>query len=320
MACEPQYFMWRRLLAAAASVVLAILLTGCATRPPAGSPTDDERPPFLALSVTRQPSADFTDVSPVASVRTKENQVFAGLHRFEAGNGTLDLGLDYQYTRYVYDGIDGRNRDLHRFQVPLRYRRMFGDWAIDGNVAPGLSTSSNVLNAFFDEIGDDDFFATLRLEGRRRIRSNNWVLGIAYDRSFGRPMAYPIAGIEWSPNDALDIRLAFPDPGFEYRRSDRQSLSGRLFPAGHQWHVVTDDFSSDFDYRVEGLRAQLSWSVRLWRAFTFDISGGYEFGRKHALTDDRGVRVESGVDDQWLLLLGLRAGPAPIPYTHGSQL
>ena len=313
--------MCRRLLAAATPIVLTIALSGCAfTRTSADSSAGDERPPFLALSVTRQPSADFSDVSPVASVKTKENQVFAGLYRFEGGNGTLDLGLDYQYTRYVYDGIDGRNRDLHRFQFPLRYRRKLGEWAIDGNIAPGLSTSSNVLKEFFDEISSDDLFTTLRLEGRRETRSNNWVLGIAYDRSFGRPMVYPIAGIELSPSDALDIRLAFPDPGFQYRWSDRQSLSGRVFPAGHQWHVMTDDFSSEFDYRVEGIRAQLGWSIGLWKALTLDISGGYEFGRKHYLTDDLGVRIQSDVEDQWLLLLGLRVGPAPLPYTHGGQL
>jgi hypothetical protein len=193
-------------------------------------------------------------------------------------------------------------------------------WKIDGNIAPGISTSSNVLKEFFDEVSGDDLFATARLEGRRESGSHNWVAGLAYDRTFGRPLVYPIAGIELSPTDELDIRLAFPDPGFRYRWSDRQSLSGRLFPAGHQWHVMTDDFSAEFDYRVEGFRAQLGWSIRLWKAVTLDISGGYEFGRKHYLTDDLGERIESDVDDQWLFLFGLRAGPAPLPYTHGSQL
>jgi non-ribosomal peptide synthetase component F len=43
-------------------------------------------------------------------------------------------------------------------------------------------------------------------------------------------------------------------------------------------------------------------------------------GDRLYLTGDLGVRIESGVDDQWLFLLGLRAGPAPLLYTHGSQL
>ena len=300
---------------------LAAALSGCATggQPPA-SATETARPPFLALSVTHQPSADFADTTASASVRTKENQVYAGLYHWETGIGTLDLGLDYQYTRYVYDGIDGRNRDLHRFQFPLRFQGELSGWAIDASIAPGISTSSNVLKEFFDQVSGDDLFATARIEGRRGSSTRNWVLGLAYDRAFGKPQVYPIAGIEYSPSEAIDLRLAFPDPGFRYRWSDRQSLSGRLFPSGHQWHVMTDDFSSEFDYRVEGVRAQLGWSIRLWKQVTLDVSGGYEFARKHYLTDDLGVRIESDVDDQWLFLLGLRAGPAPLPYTHGGQL
>ena len=305
-------------------IVLAVLVTaleGCASINRPADPLDEKgRPPFLSVSITRQPAADFSATAAAASVRTKENQVSAGFTRFDAGEGTLDLGVDYQYTRYVYDGIDGRNRDLHRFQFPLTYRNTHSGWEIDSSVAPGISTSSNVLKEFFDAISSDDLFATARFEARRGAPSRNWVLGVAYDRRFGEPRVYPIAGIEFSPGDALDLRLAFPDSAFRYRWSDRQSLSGRVFPAGHQWHVMTDDFSAGFDYRVEGFRAQLGWSIRLWKTITLDISGGYEFGRRHYLTDDRGVRVESGVDDQWVVLLGLRAGPAPLPYTHGGQL
>ena len=313
--------MQRGLFSAITLAVLAAALPGCASTDQAGDSSIEEgRPPFLALSITRQPPADFSETNATASVRTKENQVYAGLWRTAAGNGTLDVEFDYQYTRYVYDGIDGRNRDLHRFQFPLRYRGTLSGWTLDANVAPGISTSSNVLKEFFDAISSDDLFGTARLEGRRDWGSHNWVVGVAYDRTFGKPRLYPVAGVELSPSESFDLRLAFPDPGFEYRFSHKQSLSGRLFPAGHQWHVMTDDFSAEFDYGVEGVRAQLGWSIRVWKQVTLDISGGYEFGRKHYLTDDLGVRIESEVEDQWLFLFGLRAGPAPVPYTHGSQL
>jgi hypothetical protein len=310
-----------RFLAAIGLAVLVAAEAGCmASAPLSDPPVFDDKPPFLALSIARQPSADFAGAPSAASVRTKENQVYAGLYRFEAGNGTLDFGLDYQYTRYVYDGIDGRNRDLHRFEFPLRYRGALSGWRINGSIAPGLSTSSNVLKEFFDRISRDDLLVTARVEGRREWRSGNWVIGAAYNRAFGKPLLYPIAGIEFSPNEALDVRLAFPDSSFEYRISAGRSLSGRLFPAGHQWHVMTDDFDAEFDYRVEGIRAQVGCSIRLWKQVTLDFGGGYEFARKHFLTDDRGVRIESEVDDQWLFLFGVRAGAAPLPYTHGSQL
>ena len=313
--------MQNRLPASILSAALVAVLAGCAsTSRLADSAEEQGHPPFLALSITRQPAADFSDTPAPATVLTRENQVFAGFHRFDTGGGTLDVGLDYQYTRYVYDGIDGRNRDLHRFQFPFRYRGRLGGWKIDTTVAPGISTSSNVLKEFFDEVSGDDLFAAARVEARSEPGSRNWVIGFAYDRAFGRPLVYPVAGIELSPTDALDVRLAFPDTGFEYRWSDMQSLSGRLFPAGHRWHVMTDDFSAGFDYRVEGIRAQLGWSLRLWKDIRLDISGGYEFGRKHYLTDDLGVRIESDVDPQWLFLVGLRSASAPRLYTHGSQL
>jgi hypothetical protein len=131
-----------RFLAAIGLAVLVAAEAGCmASAPLSDPPVFDDKPPFLALSIARQPSADFAGAPSAASVRTKENQVYAGLYRFEAGNGTLDFGLDYQYTRYVYDGIDGRNRDLHRFEFPLRYRGALSGWRINGSIAPGLSTS-----------------------------------------------------------------------------------------------------------------------------------------------------------------------------------
>jgi opacity protein-like surface antigen len=149
--------MQRRFLAAITLAVVATAQAGCAsTSQPAELSAGEGRPPFLALSITRQPPADFASTPAPAAVRTKENQVFAGFHRFNVGDGTLDLGLDYQYSRYVYDGIDGRNRDLHRFQFPLRYQGAVSGWKIDGNIAPGISTSSNVLKEFFDRISGDD--------------------------------------------------------------------------------------------------------------------------------------------------------------------
>jgi hypothetical protein len=113
--------MLRRLRAGLLLAVLATAQSSCVSgSPSANASMDDGRPPFLAVSITHQPSADFSSAPAAASVRTKENQVSAGFYRFESGNGTLDVGFDYQYTRYVYDGIDGRNRDLHRFQFPFR--------------------------------------------------------------------------------------------------------------------------------------------------------------------------------------------------------
>ena len=232
----------------------------------------------------------------------------------------LDVAIDYQYTRYEYEGIDGRNRDLHRLQVPVHFSRALKQWRFEGYVAPGVSTSSNVFKDLFNRGSSDDLFVSARLEWHREFAARNWIVGLAYDRLFGEPTLYPVVGVELSPSPDLHLRLAFPDPALRYRFSDRITLLGRLFPAGHEWHVVSDDFTSEFDYHVEAFRAQTSLNVQAWRALSIDMALGYEFGREHRFTDDTGTRIESRIDDQWFFALGFRLGSAELPYTHGGHL
>ncbi len=280
----------------------------------------DDAGRFLALLFARAPAADFRNTGSTADLTVKENQVHGGLFRSSLGETTLKGGVDYQYTRYEYEGIAGRNRDLHRLQIPLHFSRASALWRLDGYVAPGVSTSSNVLKDLFNRGSRDDLYVSARFEGQRKAQARTWIVGLAHDRLFGEPTLYPVFGVEFSPRPALDVRIAFPDPAIRYRVSDRMTLLGRLFPAGHEWHVVSDDFASEFDYRVEAYRAQTSLNIRAWKALSVDFALGYEFGREHHFTDDAGTRIESRVDDQWSVALGFRVGPAVLPYAHGGHL
>ena len=304
---------------------LAPLVFVCnAIGPTAGHAQDDaigdSAGPFLAVIATRSPAADFRDLVEAADVTVTEQQVHTGALQFSIGRTTFEAGIDYQYTRYEYEGIAGRDRDLHRLQIPVHFSRALDSWRLEGYVAPGVSTSSNVFKDLFNRGSGDDVLVNVRLEGQRESAGRNWIVGLAYDRLFGEPTLYPVLGVEWSPRKALDIRLAFPDPAIRYRLSDRLTLLGRLFPAGHEWRVTSDDFSNEFDYRVEAYRAQSSLAMRAWKALTVDLAVGYEFGREHQFNDDTDTRIESRVDDQWFVALGFRLGPAVLPYTHGGHL
>ncbi len=285
----------------------------------AAQAADPEDNLFAAVSFARLPSADFQNVAG-ADVLGKEHQLNLGGLGFSLGRVALSAGLDYQYTRYEFDGITGRDRDLHRLQVPFDFSVAVADWQLAGYVAPGVSTSSNVFKDLFDRGSSDDLLVSARVEGRRVIDGRNWFLGLAYDRLFGEPTLYPVLGAEFSPTAKLNLRLAFPDPAFRYQLSERLALHGRLFPAGHEWHVVSDDFSSDFNYEVEAYRAQASLSYRALGRLHVDLSLGYEFGREHRFVDDVGFSIDSAVDSHWLLSLGFRLAPAGLVYAHGSQL
>jgi hypothetical protein len=273
--------------------------------------------PFVSAAYTVLPEADFESAGTGSTVQTKENQLVAGFTRFSLGELDLDVGVDYQYTRYVYENIDGRHRDLHRLQIPLGFTYGAATWNLTGFVAPGVATSSNVMKDLFDQGGSDDLVVTGRIEASApHGRKLGWLGGLAHDRAFGEDKTYPVVGLLYQPNDRLSLRLAYPDPAIRFLPNDRHSLSLRLFPSGSEWHVVGDQFNYDFDYQVEAIRLQGVWSHRFCRSGWLDLSLGYEFDRRHRFVDDSGKQIDSTVDSQFLLMLGLLWGDGPVPFTH----
>ena len=276
---------------------------------------DERTHPFVAASYVTTPESSFG--FPENEVEGREYRLALGLLAVDAEGIGLDLGIDYQYTRYEYTGIDGRNRDLHRLQLPVGFELDMGEWQFDGFAAPGISTSSNVMKDLFDKASSDDFILTARLEGMRPARANLfWLAGLAYDRAFGEPVPYPLIGVVYQPRDSVQVRLAFPDPELRYTPSERQRWTVRLFPAGHEWHVFSEELNDEFDYEVEAWRAQLTWSLNFTGRFYFDLSAGYEFERHHSFVDDLGRLISADIDDEVFVAVGLRFGNAPIPYAH----
>ena len=275
-------------------------------------------PPYAGASYTRLPSSDVT--GSAAEVSHKEQQFHAGLFRTRISGACIDVGLDYQYTRYEYQNLASRNRDLHRLAFPVRFLFGHDGLLFQGHVSPGISTSSNVAKDLFERGSSDDVQVAGRFQARKRLGNKALFGGVAYDFSFGEPRLYPVAGIEIPATDRLRIRLAYPDPAARYEVTDRQAFTARLFPAGSEWHVVTDDFANEFNYRVEALRAQFIWSLGFESGFGVDLSAGLELDRRHVFTDDLGMRIRANVEDQWLFGVGLRFGPSPLLFTHGSHL
>ena len=283
----------------------------------ASSERPDAEMPHLAASVSWLPASGIDSPVPGTELAGKEHRLSLGLFRAGTGATSFDVGVDYEYVRYEYTNVDSRNRDLHRLQIPVRFDTSFDRWHLRGHVAPGISTSSNVFKDFPNRGSSDDAFVTARTALHRGGATAEWFFGIAFDRSFGEPKAYPVAGVELMPAPALRLRLAFPDPGFTLQVSERQSLQGSVFPAGHQWRVVSDDFSRSFDYRIETLRAQLNWNVRVWRRLSVDLSASFDTGREHRFADRQGMPLRFEVANEWLFAAGIRLGAAKLPRAHG---
>ncbi len=265
--------------------------------------------------------AGHMSLPPGAEVATRESTLSACFLSVDGSRFGLDLGMDYAYVRHEYDGVAGRDRDLHRLQLPLTLRRQGEGWRVDGLLAPGVATSSNVFKDLGSRAANEDFLLTGRIELRlRRGPRSAWLLGAAHDRSRGESRTLPVAGLEIRPSAALGLRLAWPDPSLQVSVSERQSVVFDAFPAGQRWHVVSDELGEAFDYRMEGWRARATWSYRLTDGLAVDVGVAREFGREHGFIDDTGRPVDAAVDAGWVLTFGIRLGGMPLPRGRGPAL
>ncbi len=298
-------------------ILLGVAIGFIAAAPLSSAVAAEAGAKYFAINASRLPTAD---LPPDATVSTEDTPIAVAFARFSAGAATIDLGFDWQHTRYEFEGIDSRNRDLHRVQFPIWIAAPMGKWQLQSVVAPSIFTSSNVLGDFFNRGSSDDLAVTARVELRGSSAHRPWVIGVAHDRSLGKSETYPVLGFAYEAGDDLALRLTWPDPGLRVRLAERQYGSFRLFPAGSQWHVRTDDFTREFDYRFEAWRSQFNWNVGFANNLSLDLSLGYEFGRSPHFTDRLGARINRDADDQWLFAVGFRWGDAPLPLTHGAHL
>jgi len=278
------------------------------------------RCPSAALGYAVLPAEDMS-LPPGAEVATRESTLSACFLSLVGSRSGLDLGMDYAYVRHEYDGVTGRDRDLHRLQLPLTLRRQGEGWRVDALLAPGVATSSNVFKDLGSRAAGEDFLLTGRVELRLRWGPRSaWLLGAAHDRSLGESRTLPVIGLEYRPSAALGLRLAWPDPSLQLAVSERWSVVVDVFPAGQRWHVVSDDFGDTFDYRMEGWRARGTWSYRLTDGLAIDVGVAREFGREHGFVDDTGRAVDTAVDAGWVFTLGIRLGGMPLPRGRGPAL
>lgn len=253
---------------------------------------------YFSIKHSRISWSDLPDISTSARTRVKQtgfDSVFA-----IAGKGTSNwsFGTNYAYTRYLYDGINSRNRDLHSITFPVTYTNEADQYSWSFHISPGIATSSNAFKDPLNRLEAEDFVTTGGFSTELAVGKNwNVLLGARYDYRFGESKPYFIAGVMLSASENLTLRLAYPDSLFSVKLNDDIQLFTLLYPAGNQWHVHTDDFMQEFTYNAEGWRVEtgLRWKVRRPLAVLF--SAGYEFERHIGFDDESGVRLSSKIDN-----------------------
>lgn len=251
-----------------------------------------------------------------ASLSGRENHATGCYVTAHSDRTRLGFGLDYQYTRYTYDGVSSRNRDLHRVQFPLSIRREYGGGHAIVQIAPGVAVSSNAIKDPFERLDRDSVLTTGRIEWRKPLdESAALQIGLAHDRRFGEPLLYPLIGLVLD-RPSVRWRLVLPEPSVDIDIPGRWQLSARVYPAGSTWHVFTDDFSDTFRYRVRAVRAEVALSRQLGNRTRLDVTLGREMRRHHDFEDSAAERIRTEPDDATVLAFSVRFGRNSIPFAH----
>ncbi|MEO0996938.1 MAG: hypothetical protein AAFX58_05430 [Pseudomonadota bacterium] len=286
----------------------ALLLSAVGVPALGGSPPATTFTPerFVMLGVYESPTSDVGGNG--VALRGRQQRLRAGFGVTRLGGGDLAIGLDYAYDRFEYDGIASRDRDLHRLSLPLVWRRESGASALEFALVPSAATSSNVFKNLWSDGGRDDFYLTGRVTASRTAGRWAWHIGAAADRAFGASALYPLVGAERHFGERWHLRLLLPEPALIYSAGDRHEVTLRAYPAGQRWHVVSDDFAADFDYRLRTFRTEAAWRLKLTRRFSVEASAAYDTGRRHEFADDALTTVDVTPDDGWTYGLAVCAG------------
>lgn len=203
------------------------------------------------------------------------------------------VSAEYAYTRYEYEGLPTRNRDLHHLHLPLQWRDRSDRWRVA--LTPVVAASSNVFKDLSGRGGRKDFDLYARWEYQQWAdATRGWRVAVLRDAAFGAPRLYPAAAI-LRRGERWTVELGLPTTRATWIPRDDVTLGVTVFPDGGKWHVVSDERSgAEFDYLARAWRGAVTAGWSPWRSLRIEMQAGIEFERHHEFEDDTGARIDRG--------------------------
>lgn len=226
-----------------------------------------------------------------ARIRERERGLRLWSPEFAGGSFAFRAGADYAYTRYEYEGLPTRNRDLHRLHLPLEWRDHGDRWRVV--LSPVVAASSNVFKDLPGRGSRQDLDLYGRWQYQRGTDSaRGWRVALVRDAAFGVPRIYPAAALLWR-GDRIAAELGLPSTRIDWTARDDLALGLAIFPSGGRWHVISDERGgAEFDYRARAWRGAASAGWSPLRQLRLHAQAGIEFARRYRFEDDLGAPID----------------------------
>jgi hypothetical protein len=242
-----------------------------------------------------------------ARIRERETGFSLWSPEFAFDPFAFRMAANYAYTRYEFQGVPTRDRDLHQLHVPLQWRGDDSHWRVV--LTPVIAASSNVFKDLLERASGDDF----DLYGRWQVErwtdtALGWQVALVRDAAFGAPRLYPAAALLWR-GEHVSAALGLPESSVRWNPRGNLALGAAVFPIGGRWHVVSDERGgAEFDYLARAWRGAVTADWSPWPRLKVSVQAGVEFARHYQFEDDTGARVDRDAGSAGYLRLALSFG------------
>lgn len=261
---------------------------------------------YFSLQQQKISWSDLPEIGSSAKTRVRQSRIDALFAVVKGENSSWTFGSGYAYTRYLYDQVNSRNRDLHRISFPVSFSKETDQLFWSLHISPGIATSSNAFKDPLNRLKATDFIITGGFTSHLAV-NDQWkaLLGAGRDHRFGTSRWYPITGLMFSGPGRLKLRLAYPDSLFSFKLNERFDILAAIYPSGNQWNVHTDDFQQEFTYNAEGWRIETSLKWRMRQRLATRFAAGYEFDRRIRFDDNAGISLSPKIDNNLIFSIEL---------------
>jgi len=252
-------------------------------------------------------SDEFAEGDKSPTVTLQQFSAIAGAPLILKEEYMVVSGINIEVNDFKFNDIENVDLTTYSISVPfVTAYKINDDFILMANISLGVYSD-------FKKITLDDFkFSWFGICQYNVGDSVELYGGVAYNRSFGKDILYPLVGLNWKINDSWYLGLVLPRPFIAYKASESLLLYAGLGPAGGEWNVENPLDSEDeenYNFFFSGYRVGCGVEYDINKHITMYLNVGSTMLRDYEIENDDRTLLDTEVDNTFIGTVGFAIFP-----------